>query len=233
MTEAVKSYLNILQNRSYRKKRIVSSIDISEAVRGYDMSDPRLNTARFDALVSREIPVLLPDDIFGFHRHQADYPTYTLNDGTKSTTGGRGNITPNYARVIGKGLDATERDIRAHRAKNAADPEKCLFYDEILKHFSLMRALIDQYQETAERAGYTRLADALKRVPYQPAETFYEACLFMQIIIYFLRCSPHSHLTLGRFDQYMHKYYMHDIECGKTREELLERAEARRELPKA
>ncbi len=225
MTEAVRKYLNILQDRAYRNARVKCSIDISELVRDLDMSDPRLNTIRFEALVSRELPVLLPDDIFGFHRHQANYPTYTLCDGTKSTTGGRGNITPNYARVIGKGLDATERDIRAYRAKYAHDPEKCLFYDEILKHFSLMRELVDKYREAAERAGCTRLADALTRVPYQPAESFYEACLFMQIIIYFLRCSPHSHLTLGRFDQYMYPYFQRDLQSGVSRESLMETLE--------
>ena len=200
MTEAVQSYLQILKERSYRKGRTTCGIDISELVGDFDYSDPRLNAIRFEALVKREVPVLFPNDPFGFHRYQADYPTFTLKSGEVGTNGGRGNITPNYARVISRGFDETEREIRAYRAQ-ASDPEKLRFYDTVLSHFPLMRALIAQYRDAALRTGCTRLADALQRIPQKPAQTFYEACLFLQIIIYFLRCSPHSHLTLGRFDQ--------------------------------
>ena len=47
----------------------------------------------------------------------------------------------------------------------------------------------------------------------------------MKILHFSLRCCPYEHLTLGRFDQYMYRYYLHDVEKGARREELLETLE--------
>ena len=224
MTEATQAYLQILKERSYRNRRITCGLDITDLVGDFDYSDPRLNAIRFEALVKREAPVLFPNDPFGFHRYQKDYPSFTLKSGAVGSNGGHGNITPNYARVISRGLDETEREIRAYR-EQTSDPEKLLFYDSVLSHFPLMRELIAQYRDAALTAGCTRLADALQRIPQGPAQTFYEACLFLQIIVYFLRCAPHSHLTFGRFDQYMFPYFQRDLQNGVSREELFETLE--------
>ncbi len=224
MTERVKQYLAILKKKEYRNLRVGGSEDISPLVEHYDISDPRLNLVRFETMITREIPVLHPNDPFGFYRHQADLPHYTLHSGMKSSDGGHGNITPNYARVIGKGLDATESEIRDY-LKQTSEPQKKLFYEVILRHFSLMRDLIEQYRIAAQSAHCHQLADALERIPYLPASNFYEACLFLHILIYFLRCSPHSHLTLGRLDQYLYPYYQKDRENGVSDEELLETLE--------
>ncbi|MBE6552716.1 MAG: pyruvate formate-lyase [Ruminococcaceae bacterium] len=224
MTERVKEYLSILKKKEYRKNRMKSELDISPLVEHFSISDPRLNLVRFEQLITREIPVLHPNDMFGFHRHQANLPFYTLHDGSASSLGGHGNITPNYARLIGRGLDATEQEIVEYR-KKTDDPQKHIFYDSILAHFTLMRDLIEKYRVAAKERKCERLAKALERIPFLPATDFYEACLFLHILIFFLRCSPHAHLTLGRFDQYMYPYYQKDIEKGVSQESLLETLE--------
>ena len=85
----------------------------------------------------------------------------------------------------------------------------------------------ERTRKAAEAQGRARLADALSRIPRRPAESFYEACLFLHILIFALRCAAHSHLTLGRFDQYMLPYLEKDLQTGvETEESAFELLEA-------
>ena len=47
----------------------------------------------------------------------------------------------------------------------------------------------------------------------------------IKIIIFTLRLYNISHVTLGRFDQYMYPFYKADIEKGISKEEILELTE--------
>lgn len=220
MTEAVKKYLKILKDKDYRAQRVEGGIDISPLVENYEKHGFEIPIIRFQEMIKREIPILFENDLFGFHRYQKKMPVFVLSNGQESWRVLAGNITPNYARVIGKGFDQIEQEIDGYL--KTADEEQTKFYHAILAHLEAIRDLVEQYRAEAEKQGCTALADALTRIPAQPAVTFYEACVFFTILTYSLRVCGNQHMTIGRFDQYMYPYYQHDIKAGKTEEEMLE-----------
>jgi formate C-acetyltransferase len=106
--------------------------------------------------------------------------------------------------------------------------------DEDKKSFGRqMLEVLDEYIEDAKAhvadaraVGNTRLCEAMKRVPLYPATSFFEACLAIRAIIYFLRRSGATHLGLGRFDQYLYPYYLADRARGVSDEDIFETVEA-------
>ncbi len=221
MTEKVERYLTLLRKREYRKNRIDNDKDITELLK----SIPRelTDTVILEKMLEGETPVILENDIFGFNRRQKNLPYY-FDESGKRICDGPGNVTPNYARVIAQGFDALLDEIEGFKKVNT-DREAVIFYEAMERSVRTSLKIADSYRQAAENEGNTRLAAALSHVPRKRAESFYEACVFMKFIIYTLRCTHATHLTLGRFDQYMLPYYEADISRGVTREELLETLE--------
>ncbi len=220
MTENVKKSLAALCSAEYKKQRIDNGeFDMTEALRGVPKRLRRL--PMLEAMLDAEVPHFLEADVFGFHRYNKKTPSYVDVNGKRIRSNG-GNVTPNYARVIGKGFDAVLEEIDAKLARFADDEDRVEFLETMKKYVAAVYRISDRYRLAAEEAGNTRLAEALKRVPRKAATTYYEACLFFKIITYTLRCASYYHMTIGRFDQYMYPYYQSDRAKGVSREELLE-----------
>lgn len=161
-----------------------------------------------------EKPTVYPLDTFGFNfgsSYKAEW--------------GSGNITPNFPRAISKGFLAIREEI-VDSMKKTDDEDKKSFGRQMLE-------VLDEYIEDAkahvsdaEAVGNTRLCEAMKRVPLYPATSFFEACLAIRAIIYFLRRSGATHLGLGRFDQYLYPYYLADRARGVSDEDIFETVEA-------
>ncbi|MBE6959680.1 MAG: pyruvate formate-lyase [Ruminococcaceae bacterium] len=159
-----------------------------------------------------EGPILYPIDFFGFHLGKPE-----------KLIPKEGNVTPNYSRIITKGFDAIREELVVSIQK-ATDPDKIAYGKRMLADLDACIRISDNYRQTV--STNPRLYHALQRVPRKGATTFYEACLFLNICIYFLRIFQASHLGLGRFDQYMYPFYLADKERGVTDEELFETLEA-------
>lgn len=159
-------------------------------------------------------PILYPVEYFGFH-----FGT------TEKFAHSDGNIIPNYGRVITKGLDATREEIAASMKKASRD-EQIAYGKLMLSEIDTLLEICDRHTEKIKKSGNQRLYTALRRVPRQGAESFFEACLFMQIIIYGLRRTGVEHLCLGRFDQYMYPFFQADQARGVSDDELFETLEA-------
>ncbi len=158
------------------------------------------------------MPITYPIDFFGFHF------------GTKDTCiHFGGNVTPNYKRVITTGFDVVREELVGAIA-STDDIEKKDYGTAMLNKLDECIAICDKYRETVK--NHPRLYQALQKLPHKGAESFYEACLFMNICIYFLRLSGAEHLGLGRFDQYMYSFYEHDTANGVSEEEIFETLEA-------
>lgn len=219
MTERVQSFLNVLLSKEYRKNRIDNAdFDVTEKVNAEDYS--MRDTVVLEEMLKAETPVFLENDILGFNRSLINLPYYLDRKGRKIKSG-PGNNTPNYARIIGQGFDATLEEIAKYEKVNT-DGCSPLFYEAMRRSVVASIEISERYREAAEKAGNTRLAEALKQVPRKPARSFYEACVFFKIIVFTLRCSHATHLTIGRFDQYMLPYYEADIKKGVSRDELFE-----------
>lgn len=220
MTDIVKNALYVLKEKEYRKLRTDKQADISEVVSHLSKDDIMLPSLCFSEALKRERVILFPDDRFGFHRYQAKLPTYQAKDGYLPAFG---NITPHYSALIDRGLDDVLDEIR-QRSHNA-DQKQLAFYHAAEHCIVAILEIADRYRVEAEKKELLELASALQTVPHKPAESFYQACLFLHILIYALRCAGHPHITLGRFDQYMYPYFQRDIANGHSLEEMLETVE--------
>ena len=161
-----------------------------------------------------EKPVVYPLDVFGF------------NFGTsEKTRWSSGNITPNFEKALSVGLLAIKDELEASIAK-AESEEKRAFGNEMLEYLNGYIEDSIAHRADALAQGNTRLCEAMKRVPLYPATSFFEACLAIRAIIYFLRRSGATHLGLGRFDQYLYPYYLADKARGVSDEDIFETVEA-------
>ncbi|MBO5294138.1 MAG: pyruvate formate-lyase [Clostridia bacterium] len=223
MTEKVKKALAALCSAEYKQQRI----DNGE----FDMTDELMKLPKrlrrlpmMEAMLQAETPMFLEEDIFGFHRRNKQTVSYVDLDGRRLRSNG-GNLTPNYARVIGMGFDGVLEIINERLQIFRTEDSQIEFLETMKKYVDAVFEICERYRIAARQTGRTRLAEALERIPHKPAESFYEACLFFQIIVYTLRCASYNHVTLGRFDQYMYPYYQKDVARGASREELLETLE--------
>jgi len=136
---------------------------------------------------------------------------------------GVGHISVDYAKVLAKGLNGIIAEAEAETAKlDVADPEQ-------LKKMHFLRAVViankavirfaERFAEEAERlapkeknperkAELQEIARICRKVPAQPAETFWEALQsfwFVQLAIQ-IESNGRS-ISPMRFDQYMYPYY--------------------------
>ena len=162
----------------------------------------------------KEEPILYPIDFFGFHI------------GSNRSYGKTcGNVTPNYKRVMTMGFDALRQELSYHSAATT-DKDKKVYGKAMLEKLNECISVCDNYRENVKEQGNMRLYQALLTVPRKPATTFFEACVFLKLCIYFLRISNIDHIGLGRFDQYMYSFYQSDKAAGVTDEEIFETIEA-------
>ncbi len=208
MTDRIKKLLELLNSKEYRKVRrhfpcptdhfCYTAEDVMQA---------------FDGFISADLPIAFDGDIFGFNR-------------TTDTAlpNGSGNLTPNYKRVMSAGFDKIISQINEQMSKTDSDQKK-LLGNAMIKMLERCIEYCDKQRMQAKESSNEKLYNALLKIPHKPAESFYEACLFIKLSIYFLRYTTASHLGLGRFDQYMYDYYLADIKRGVSKEEIFETLE--------
>lgn len=205
MTEKVEKFLNYLKEKNYRKLR-----ESAETLSVKEKITPSEFAALFRINADPKSTILYENDDFGFNRGT-----------TAEVAGSAGNLTPNYFRIISQGLDAVKQQIE-DRAKKTGDTEKKEYAKALVECINICFEFSDKYKEKAKSNGNIKLYNALCKIPHKGAESFYEACVFMKMCIYFIRASFTTHLGLGRFDQYMYPYYLHDKANGITDDEILE-----------
>lgn len=210
MTERIKSLLADLRSREYRKERIhVAPEEATTRGKSY-----RYLTAKARIKLEHEGAKLFDNDRIGFNR--------TTDAVQRDLTAG--NVTPNYGKAINGGLEAIADEVRASIAKTT-DTDKIEFGKAMLEAVDLFYYIADLYKECAKEKGVTELYDALCNIPRHGATSLYEGVVFFKLITYMFRIGFFTHVTIGRFDQYMYDLYKADKARGKTDEELLETLE--------
>ncbi len=205
MTDRVKILLEQLKSKSYRQNR--KSIAPLE----FDYSgDYKAYVNNFAKMCDAEKPVLFEADRIGFNR-TAD----------TRTVWGNGNITPNYARIIGGGFDEVINSLKQSMSQTT-DNKKLEFGNAALQCIQLVYGVCDGYKAYAKEHGNSELYNALCNIPQKGAKDLYEALVFMKIIVFTLRNCGHTHITFGRFDKYLYPYYKTSKNNGATDKELLE-----------
>ncbi len=144
-----------------------------------------------------------------------------------------GHITWNWERVLTKGLRSFEEEIKATAEKNP-NPYSEFFAESTHIFFAAAKRLADRWskacltksQETADPVysrTLRRAAEALARVPWEPAYDFFSALQgfwFWHMVTSGI-CGSRDY-TPGRMDRYLLKFYRDDLQKG-----ILSREEAK------
>ena len=214
MNERISKIYERLKKREYRNLRSDISFDDSLEYEKNNVPLPLRVSDRLKKMVELEKPIIFPEDHIGFMRTVKNIPdiltekekeelskTYLLFDHALVA-----NISSDYEYTISVGFNKRLAEIREKLKEKNTDKEEIelkAMEESILALYSL----IEKYQKEAERADNKVLAIALKKIPYEGATNYYEAALFLRIINYTLWLNGNKHNTIGRFDQYMYKYY--------------------------
>ena len=168
---------------------------------------------------------------------------YRVFNPLSRTRSGYGHYLPNIEKVVKYGFKAIEAEAKEKlEALDLMDPElvyKRNFYRAMLVICEGVRIFARRYAdlalEMAEKESDARRAAELRliaancsRVPWEPAQTFYEALQSYWFTILIDYCGQNgSAISGGRVDQMFYPYYKQDIENGTmVKEEAQELLEA-------
>ena len=145
-------------------------------------------------------------------------------------TSGDAHVAVNYERVLQKGLkeyrQRAEEKLATLDLTDYKNLRKSYFYEAILividavavfakRYADLALAMTEQEKNTERRAELFAMHLALKRVPFEPAENFYEAVQSVWLIHLVLQIESNGHsLSYGRMDQYLNPFYARDLGAG-------------------
>ena len=145
-------------------------------------------------------------------------------------------VCVDFARILNEGaksvIEEAKQCLKDLRYESIDAVEKRNFWEGVVIVFEAWVRLANRYADLAEqmaadetdekrKAELLEMARICHKVPYEPAETFREACQAFWFT--FLMVCPSPTSTIGRFDQYMYPFYRKDIDEGRiTDEEVLE-----------
>jgi len=218
MNERIKTLRERALKREYGKYRNIEKSGeiyrhLIEKLHDSDMSDIERMTYRFEYLMDNETPVILDDEKFVFIRTVTKIPGIYSDSEMADIqekhyiheAGYVCNIAADYSDIIKAGF----------RKEYNWPQARCI---------RAIYRLVQKYKEKAEELGRADIIKLLENILNGGgAKTFKEALQFFRILHFSLWMSGSYHNVVGRFDQFMYKYYKNDIDSGiLTKDEALE-----------
>lgn len=136
-------------------------------------------------------------------------------------------MTVDFERVLNKGLNdilkETEEELNKYQGPKAEETDRVHFLQSVLIAQRAVIRFADRFAVLAEEMAAAsvdanrkkeleKIAVTCRKVPANPAGSFYEALQSFWFI--FLMITPSPTASFGRFDQYMYPFYHKDIEKG-------------------
>jgi formate C-acetyltransferase len=150
-------------------------------------------------------------------------------------TSGDAHLAVNYKRVLENGLGEfrarAEQKLKELDLTDYRNLAKSYFYKSVLIVIDATRDFAHRYAELASEMAQSEknekrkselleMSRILKKVPYEKAETFYEAVQSLWIVHLCLQIESNGHsLSYGRMDQYLFPFYEKDLTAGKITED--------------
>jgi len=124
------------------------------------------------------------------------------------------HTTPDFSRMLRFGLNGLIAQIRSDIDSGATStPEQIEFADSVITVFEGAIAYASHLGDAAEAAGNMELAAICRKVPAVPAETLAEAVSACWMIYHLLlQENTNFGFSIGRLDQTLNPYYMHEWE---------------------
>jgi len=135
--------------------------------------------------------------------------------------GGYTHSIPHFGRIVAEGLDSYGERIQAGLAAacRRGEEDKQRFYEALVIVLDAIRGIHGRacaaieamrFDDAEKESLRVRLLAALRRVPFQPAASFYEAMVATNFVFYLDGCD-----SVGRFDQDLWPAYQADLAAGR------------------
>jgi formate C-acetyltransferase len=150
-------------------------------------------------------------------------------------TSGDAHVAVNYKRLLEAGLgeyrQRAEQKLDELDLTDYRNLARSYFYRAVIIVIDATRAFAKRYADLAfetvqsdpdEKRGaeLLEMSRILNKVPYEKAETFYEAVQSLWLVHLCLQIESNGHsLSYGRMDQYLNPFYLKDLAEGKITEE--------------
>lgn len=132
-----------------------------------------------------------------------------------------GHMTYDWQTLLQKGYRGVLEGIWKN-AKRLGDPESQLFASNAQLVIETVRRFALRYADSAQAAGNIRAAEALRRVPYEPAYDLYSALSGIWLVHMIASCYVGARdFGFGHMDQYLYPFYLRELENKRmTRAEI-------------
>lgn len=178
---------------------------------------------------------LLDKGLAAFPPHSKQYYDLGIIKSEGNITSGDAHCAVDYGRMMKVGLKDYEK-----RAKEKLENldltdykniQKSYFYRAILIVVEAVKTFAQRYSSLADemskkeeneirKAELIEMSRILKKVPYEPAESFREALQSLWLVHLVLQIESNGHsLSYGRMDQYLNPYYETDLKKGNITED--------------
>lgn len=233
--EGLRKY--ILDKKHHQYRRSVSELGIANLGDSFahdNVSFVQRSAMCLVTLLDREIPVILPGEKIVMTRTVSDIPEIFTKEEWKEIKKNhyiheRGtvcNISPDYETTIRLGLEARKQEIEKRLKDTDVDEQGKLFLQSTLICISALQSFIGKYEKLAREQGDYEMADILKNIRSNGANTLREALQLLRVLHFALWEAGNYHNTLGRFDQYIYPYYRKDVDNENlTKEEAFDLVE--------
>jgi pyruvate-formate lyase len=221
--ELLRDYILDKKHNVYR--RTPEELGIDQLCRSYKETDVSLldrTVNRLSILFEKETPIILPGEKIVFTRTITYIPEILTKEEwakikNKNFVHERGsvcNLSPDYETTLIKGLDRRKEEIKKKLSKKDLKEDGIKELNAIYKTIELVQQFIEKYEKYADSIGETEISKILNTIKHKEASSFREALQLLRILHFTLWESSNYHNTLGRFDQYMYKFFIKDIETG-------------------
>lgn len=149
-----------------------------------------------------------------------------------------GHLIPNYPKTLKLGFKGVKKEIQeelsgtdSKNAEKINQLKAMLVCCETAKNFAQRysekaRALAEKEKDANRKKELMNLSDICSKVPWEPAETFWEALQSLwitHILVMADESYPGPGLSFGRIDQYLFPFYQKDLTARKmSRDEMKE-----------
>lgn len=206
------------QQRNYKmyRKTVVNSI--LKLCKKFNWNIDRNVSILLKTMCELEDPIVFPNDKIAFIRTNINVPEYYNKKVLKKAYKVNkdtcfepfNNVCLDWSILLQKGLLGQINEVY-DLYKNATKKER-KYLDSVLIALNSVVDLVNRYKICAQAVGNNFVAENLSVVPLNGAKTFAQALQSIRFVHSMLYLCGHAHMGLGRFDQYLYPYYLHDIE---------------------
>ena len=132
----------------------------------------------------------------------------------------KGHLTPDYGALLSQGFRGILERVRANAAA-IGTPAAARYAENAAVVTGAVRAFAGRYAEAARAAGNERAAQALSRVPWEPAWDLFSALQSVWMVHFIASCYVGARdYAFGYMDEWLYPYWQAEKRRGTTDEEI-------------